>query len=284
MKYYLGLNSENNFNHPIFDNFDGIGMIRGENLCINKMQYFTIPGFCDYVTNYLIYVAKVFSDKPVWYRTADLTPHQIDALDGSDGSLSDDHYLIGERGIRRNLIFLNTYEKEIDAYLKSYSEQNNLGLLIPFISSVDEIVQVKKILERKYYHGKLGIMIEIPSMLFMLDEVNKLGIDYYTIGVNDLTCFLLGAKRDIPAYQKDNPAVVKAISYAVNKIHSFGKEVTLAGYLSKSVLEYAKELKLDGISIHYNEIPVLFDNLDSDFFTHHYDNIKSNYKRLRKIK
>jgi len=281
MKFYLGLNSEENFNHEIFNYFDGVGMIRGENLCVNKMQYFTIPDFCDYVTNYLIYIANVFNNKTVWYRTADLSPHQIDKLDGSDGSLSDDHYLIGERGIRRNLLFRDTYDKELDAYLRAYQEKNNLGLLIPFVSNIDEIKEVKNILERKNYQGKLGIMIEIPSMIFMLDEVNKLGIDYYTIGLNDLTTMILGANRNISAYQKNNEAVLKAINYIVNKIHSFGKEVTLAGYLSKEVMDPISRINFDAISIHYNEIPLLFDNLDSDFFTQHYHDIKENYKKAK---
>ena len=282
MKYYLGLNSEENFDHPIFNNFDGVGMIRGENLCINKLQYFTVPEFCDYVTNYLIYIANVFDNKPVWYRTADLVQHQIDKLEGCDGKVSDDHYLIGERGIRRNLLFRDTYEKELDSYLKAYQQKDNLGLLIPFISNINEIKEVKKILERKNYQGKLGIMVEIPSTLLMLDEINELGIDYYTIGINDMTTMILGANRDISAYQKNSPALLKAIYYAVNKIHSFGKEVTIAGYLSKEVMDYIKELGSDAISIHYNEIPLLFDNLDSDFFTHHYDNMKAQYKKVKK--
>jgi len=56
MEYYLGLNSEENFNFDLFSTFSGVGMIRGENLCISKMQYFTVKEFCNYVTYYLSYV------------------------------------------------------------------------------------------------------------------------------------------------------------------------------------------------------------------------------------
>lgn len=47
-KFMLGLNSEEldmRVDKEIFEMFEGVGMIRGENLCVNKMQYFTIPSF-----------------------------------------------------------------------------------------------------------------------------------------------------------------------------------------------------------------------------------------------
>lgn len=282
MKIYLGLNSETNFDHDIFQMIDGVGMIRGENLCINKMQYFPVPEFCQYVTNYLSYIAEQFEGRPVWYRTADLVQHQIDTLEGCDGKVSDDHYLIGERGVRRNLLFLDTYEKELDAFLEARKNHKNLHLLIPFVSRIEEVQKVQEILKKKGYDGKLGVMVEIPSMIFMLDELNELGVDYYTIGVNDLTTMILGATRDISAYTKNDESVKRAIRYAVEKIHSFGKEVTIAGYLNKELKEFAEEIKADNVSVHYNEIPLIWDNLDEEFFTHHYKEIKDNYKQKKK--
>ena len=52
MEYMLGLNSEERLNKDIVEFFTGVGMIRGENLCINKMQYFTVDEFRKYVENY----------------------------------------------------------------------------------------------------------------------------------------------------------------------------------------------------------------------------------------
>lgn len=54
MKYMLGLNSEElDDNDIVFSMFDGVGMIRGENLCINKLQYFPVKEFREFVTGYL---------------------------------------------------------------------------------------------------------------------------------------------------------------------------------------------------------------------------------------
>ena len=82
MKYMLGLNAEElDDNDIVFSMFDGVGMIRGENLCIEKLKYFPIREFREFVTNYLEKVSNQFKGKPVWYRTADLVPHQINLLD-----------------------------------------------------------------------------------------------------------------------------------------------------------------------------------------------------------
>lgn len=284
MEYHLGLNSETNFDFKLFSEFSGVGMIRGENLCIAKMQYFLNPEFCNYLTEYLIYVSKVFKNKNVWYRTADLVPHQINVLDGCDMHIEESQYLIGNRGIRRNLQFYSTYLLELKAFFNAYREHNNLGILIPFVSNINEVIKVKEILNELGYEGKLGIMIEIPSLIFMLDELNSLGIDNYTIGVNDLTSSILGAKRDIDAYSINNEAVYKAIEYISEKIHSFDKKVTVAGYLNKEMLEFTKSIGVDILNVHYNEIPIVFDNENPEFFEHHYNEIKANYKKLKKIK
>lgn len=282
MEYYLGLNSETDFDFELFSKFSGVGMIRGENLCIAKMQYFLNQDFCNYVTEYLSYVAKAFEDKNVWYRTADLVPHQINLLDGCDKQIEETQYLIGNRGIRRNLQFYDTYLLELNSFLKAYNNCNNLGILIPFVSNINEVKKVKETLKNIGYNGKIGIMIEIPSMIFMLDELEELGIDNYTIGVNDLSSNILGAKRNIDAYSINNVAIYKAIKYVVKKIHSFGKKVTVAGYLNKEMLEFVSKIGVDILNIHYNEIPILFENQDKVFFEKHYNEIKDNYKTFKK--
>lgn len=284
MEYHLGLNSEIDFKFDLFSKFTGVGMIRGENLCIKRMQYFLNQEFCNYVTEYLTYVASSFKDKEVWYRTADLVPHQINLLDGCDKQIEESQYLIGNRGIRRNLEFYDTYLLELNSFLKAYNSCNNLGLLIPFVSNIKEVKKVKDTLKNIGYNGKLGVMIEIPSMIFMLDELEELGIDNYTIGVNDLTSNILGAKRDIEAYSINNKAVYKAIEYVVKKVHSFGEKVTVAGYLNKEMLEFVSKIGVDILNVHYNEIPILFENQNNDFFEKHYNDIKSNYKSLKKLK
>lgn len=284
MEYFLGLNSETNFNFELFKTFSGVGMVRGENLCIKEMQYFTKEELCNYVTKYLKYIANIFTGKEVWYRTADLVPHQINLLDGCDKVINEEQYLIGLRGVRRNLQFADTYNLELMAFINAYNECHNLGLLIPYISNLEELIQVKQILNAINYNGSLGIMVEIPSIIFMLDEIENLGVDNYTIGVNDLTTNILGVKRDLEIYNINDPAVYKAIEYIVEKVHSFGKKVTLAGYLNREMQKFAENIGVDIINVHYNEIPLLFDTDAPNFFTEYYDNLKANYKEIKRVR
>lgn len=282
MKYMLGLNSETQLKEDVVNNFDGVGMIRGENLCVNKMQYFTNLEFKKYLEEYLIYISSIFKDKKVWYRTADLVPHQINLLDGCDEVLDSQQYLIGLRGIRRNLKYLDTYKQELDAFVNAYNQNNNLGLLMPFVSSPEEVATVIKILKEEFnYNGKYGIMIEIPSVLLRLDEFEELGVSNYTFGANDMTSMILGADRKIDNYSKNDIAVLKTIKKTLEKVHSYGKELTVAGYIDKEFFNNLKSLDVDIVNIHYNEIPDLFNVESPEDFSSHYKLIKKNYERKK---
>lgn len=282
MKYMLGLNSETELKEEIVNNFDGVGMIRGENLCVNKMQYFTNLEFKKYLEEYLIYISSIFKNKKVWYRTADLVPHQINLLDGCDEVLDSQQYLIGLRGIRRNLKYLDTYKQELDAFVNAYNQNNNLGLLMPFVSSPEEVATVIKILKEEFnYNGEYGIMIEIPSVLLRLDEFEELGVSNYTFGANDMTSMILGADRKIDNYSKNDIAVLKTIKKTLEKVHSYGKELTVAGYIDKEFFNNLKSLDVDIVNIHYNEIPDLFNVESPEDFSSHYKLIKKNYERKK---
>ena len=282
MEYMLGLNSEERLNKDIVESFTGVGMIRGENLCINKMQYFTVDEFRKYVENYLKMTAHLFDGKDVWYRTADLVPHQINILDGCDEVLSEDQFLLGLRGIRRNLEYPAAYLDELSCFIKAYSECNNLGILLPFISNPDELRIAKTILKDNFnYDGKIGIMIEIPSVFLLLDEYEKIGVDNYTVGINDLTSLILGAERGNKNYSKSDKAVLLAIKSILEKVHSYGKKLTVAGYMNKETHDILKDLGIDYLNVHYNEIPKVFDVQDESKYTKHYDDIKRYYKRIK---
>ena len=282
MKYYLGLNSETNFDSPIFDKFDGVGMIRGENLCINKTNYFPNDEFCEFVTDYLCLVAKHFKNKPVTYRTADLTSKQINLLDNCDEFINNEKdVLVGNRGIRRNITHLPAYYKELNAFIKAYKKCPNLQILIPFVSTVEEFLIAKKILKDLEYNGKIGIMIETAAVLLLLDDFEKAGCDFYVVGVNDLTGSLLYSNRETKVYSINNPAVHRAIEFVSGKLHSYNKPVVVAGYLNKDFEIFCKD-KIDYLNVHYNEIPEIFDVEDDQFFIKPYKEMRAEYEIRKK--
>ena len=286
MKYMLGLNSENlDEDDIVFSMFDGVGMIRGENLCIRKLQYFSIKEFREYVTNYLEKIAKQFEGKPVWYRTADLVPHQINILEGASEKNEEKQFLIGTRGIRRNLENKETFLNELSCFVNASKNNNNLGILIPFISKVEEMQIVINLLRNKFkYNGKIGMMLETPASIIRLDEFKELDIDNYTLGLNDLTTLILGADREKEEfYSMHDKSVKDIVKYSIDKVHSFGKEITAAGYLDKDVVNYCKEFGVDNCNIHYNLIPKIFDNIPNpEKFVTQYRIMKEIYKKKKK--
>ena len=70
---------------------------------------------------------------------------------------------------------------------------------------------------------------------------NKLGICNYTIGLNDLTSSLLFSHRNLDVYSINNPVVYKVVKYVCDKVHNFNKELTVAGYLNKEMLDFCIE-------------------------------------------
>lgn len=281
MRYYLGLNSENNFNDPIFSSFDGIGMIRGENLCINKTSYFLDPLFCEYVTKYLCEIADKFEGKPVTYRTADLTSKQINLLDFADEIIvNEKDVLVGNRGIRRNLTHLPAYYEELKCFVNAYKKHKNLQILIPFVSTVEEFLKAREILTSLGYNGKIGIMIETAATMLLLDEFEKASCDFYVIGVNDLTGSLLYSNRDTNVYTINNRAVYKSIELLSQQLRKYNKPVVIAGYLNKEFETFCKD-KIDFLNVHYNEIPDIFSVQNAQFFKNPYKEMRVEYERRK---
>lgn len=286
MKYMLGLNSEEIENQDkLLEIFEGVGMIRGENLCMNRLQYFSNEDFREYVKKYLDKISKQFKDKPVWYRTADLVPHQINTLEGADEIFNEEQFLIGTRGVRRNLRCKETFLNELKCFVDVAKNNSNLGIIIPFVSRIEEMQVVINILRNKYqYNGKIGMMLEIPSTIIRLDEFNELGIDNYTLGMNDLTTLVLGADREKKEYYSmSDKAVLNLVRYATEKVHSYGKEITVAGYLDLDFVKKCEEIGIDNCNIHYNLIPSVFKDIENpEEYPKHYNNMKERYKKRKR--
>ncbi len=133
--------------------------------------------------------------------------------------------------------------------------------MIPMISSMEEILWVKeKLAEAKQQLRnehipfdekiQLGIMLEVPSVMFIIDQCCE-EIDFFSIGSNDLTQYLLAVDRDNAKvtrhYNSLNPAFLRALDYAVQAVHRQGKWIGLCGELGAkgSVLPLLVGLGLD---------------------------------------
>lgn len=255
MKYKISLSAEK-IDQDLIRMFDGVGMIRSEYILRKNKMYITKIEMQKIVRDYVEGVAKSFAPKDVWYRTIEMSVNDINKLEGVDKKLYEVDFMAGSRGIRRSLKYPRTFKKELSIISDLSKNYTNLHILLPFIFDVKELKATKKILDELNYKNKVGIMAEIPSTILCLDDFCKAGIDNITVGLNDLTEFTLASARDQRIYteNRNHPAVIKMISSVSEIGKKYQIETVLGGDINKTMVELAKELNFDAISVFSKDI------------------------------
>ncbi|MGR5362711.1 phosphoenolpyruvate--protein phosphotransferase [Vibrio mediterranei] len=171
---------------------------------------------------------------------------------------------LGYRAVRIYEEFIDLFKTQLRAILRA-SAHGPLKIMIPMISSMEEILWVKDILaevrqelrkEQVPFDEKipLGIMMEVPSVAFIIDQCCE-EVDFFSIGSNDLTQYLMAVDRDnakvTKHYNSLNPAFLRTLDHVVNEVHRHGKWIGLCGELGAkgSVLPLLVGLGLDEISM-----------------------------------
>lgn len=207
-------------------NTDGVGLLRAEFMIA---QLGTHPRkmiedgkkeeFIDHMAKALEKFAKAFDPRPVVYRTTDFRTNEYRNLKGgAKYEKEEPNPMIGFRGVSRYLEDADVFELEVEAIKRVRNKMGykNLYVMLPFVRTVDQLKQVKKLLSSfgltRRGSFKLWMMVEIPSNVIMLQEFIDVGIDGISIGSNDLTMLTLGVDRDnsrvADVYNELDPAVL----------------------------------------------------------------------------
>jgi len=170
--------------------------------------------------------AKAFGDRPVIYRATDFKTNEYrDLKGGAKYEPEERNPMIGFRGVSRYIKDADVFELELAAIAKVRNKlgYKNVHLMLPFIRTVKELEEVKRIISaaglRRSGSFKIEIMVEVPSAVILLEDMIDCGIDGVSIGSNDLTMLLLGCDRDnelvANIYDERNPAVTWALEKIV---------------------------------------------------------------------
>ena len=244
---------------------EGIGLFRTEFLFLGKE---TIP---EEEFQFQVYkkILESMEDKPVIIRILDV---------GGDKEIpsirmaKETNPFLGLRGSRfiSNVKLRSIIEVQIRAALKA-SSFGKLKLMFPMVSTVDEIVDLKSMVdecklqvEKEGFRVsdtlEVGVMVEVPSIAICIEKFSP-HVDFFSIGTNDLTQYVLASDRtnETVAYIYDqfHPAVLKLIQQVAISAHSFGKWIGVCGELASEVLAIPVLIGLgvDELSMSANMIP-----------------------------
>ena len=201
---------------------NGIGLFRSEFLFLEDGK---IP---DEEAQYQSYkrVVDAMGKKPVIIRTFDVG---ADKMIGEQKSLGELNPLLGWRAVRYCLEHRDVFKSQIRAILRA-GALGNVYILIPMISHVQEIIEVKKIIKECEAECRtaglpvaenigMGIMIEVPAAAVAADLYAPL-VDFMSIGTNDLIQYTMAADREntkVAALANYfEPAVLRLIKHVID--------------------------------------------------------------------
>jgi len=170
--------------------------------------------------------AKAFFPRPVVYRASDFKTNEYrNLIGGRDYEPQEPNPMLGYRGAFRYIKDPEVFKLELEAIrlVREQMKLTNLHLMIPFVRTVNELKEVKKIISDFGIHRSstfhLWMMVEIPSNIILLEKFIECGIDGISIGSNDLTMLILGTDRDnsevAREYNEMDDAVLWALEHAI---------------------------------------------------------------------
>ena len=219
------------------DESEGVGLYRTE---LPFMVRDSFPGESIQVTNYRK-VLQTFHPRPVTIRTLDI---------GGDKPLpyfpvEESNPFLGWRGIRISLDHPEIFITQVRAILRAAIGLNNLRLLLPMISHVQEVDDSLLLIQRAHHElleegyevvmPKVGVMIEVPAAVYQVEALAQ-RIDFLSVGTNDLTQYLLAVDRNnahvADIYNDLHPAVLRALIQIVSGAREHDKEVSVCGEMA----------------------------------------------------
>ncbi|VAE48144.1 phosphoenolpyruvate--protein phosphotransferase [Klebsiella aerogenes] len=217
---------------------DGIGLYRTE---IPFMLQSGFPSEEEQVAQYQG-MLQMFNSKPVTLRTLDI---------GADKQLpympiSEENPCLGWRGIRITLDQPEIFLIQVRAMMRANAATGNLSILLPMVTSLEEVDEARRLIERASREveemigyaiprPRLGVMLEVPSMVFMLPQLAN-RIDFISVGTNDLTQYILAVDRNntrvANMYDCLHPAVLRALAMIAHDAERFGIDLRLCGEMA----------------------------------------------------
>lgn len=237
----------------------GVGLYRTEFLTLER------PDARDHLDHFEVYrdMAAKLGDRPFTIRTLDiggdkraLSPSRAERSPSRAGSgavtpvpvAPDPEGLnpaMGLRGVRLSLRERGGLREQLKGILLA-SGLGRIRLLVPFVSTLEEIREVRAELEsvkedltnegRPFEQDlPVGVMIETPAAALMADALARES-DFFAIGTNDLIQYTLAADRSDDEvaylYRPAHPALLRLVARVIEAGRNAGISVSVCGEMA----------------------------------------------------
>ena len=256
IKLYANIGGVKDVTSVLAHDAAGIGLFRSEFL------YLEADNYPDEEAQFQAYktVAENMAGKKVIVRTLDIgADKQVDYFNLDH----EENPAMGYRAIRICLDRRDIFRTQLRALLRA-SAYGNIGIMYPMIISVDEVKEIKKIVESikaeltekgiEYGEVEQGIMIETPAAVMISDLLAE-EVDFFSIGTNDLTQYTLAIDRQNSKldniYDSHHPAVLRMIQKTIENGHKAGCWVGICGELGAdmTLTETFLKMGIDELSV-----------------------------------
>jgi pyruvate,water dikinase len=215
---------------------DGVGLLRSELMVLTILEgqhpnsWLSSGRKAELLERWseqMMQFVRAFAPRPVFYRSLDWRSHELTSF--SSNLPSSPQSMLGERGTFAYLQNSAVFELELEAIAAiQQADYNNIHLILPFVRTVEEFSFCRQKVESAGLTQKpqfqLWIMAEVPSVLFLLPEYVKAGVQGISIGTNDLTQLLLGVDREqgelASSFDERHPAVMSAVAQLIKMAKS----------------------------------------------------------------
>ena len=241
----VNLENDDNLEEYKSINPDGVGLFRTEFLYLNRDSILSED---EQVSVYRRILSST-PHLPVVIRTADIGADKVSNVGFKDVVINEKNPFMGFRGIRLFLRYPDLLKTQIRAIYRA-SVDTNVEIMIPMVTNIDEVIQVKEIIEdvkkdlilRRVPFKEnipLGVMIEVPSAALIVDYILD-HVDFISIGTNDLIQYLLAVDRVNQyvsnMYDPFHPAVLRLLNLIISAAHKKGKKVSVCGEMASDLL------------------------------------------------
>ena len=241
---------------------EGIGLYRTELPFMSKDSF---PSEDEQQSLYR-QVLEAYSPLPVTLRTLDI---------GGDKPLpyfpfDEPNPFLGWRGIRFTLDHPDILMTQLRAMLRASIGFENLRILLPMISSIDELEQAVALIHRACDDirdeghfislPKIGAMIEVPAAVYQIESIAR-RVDFLTVGTNDLIQYLLAVDRNnelvARLFEPLHPAVLEVLTYIATAAKRTGTHLSICGEAAgdPALVILLIAMKVDSLSLGAGDLP-----------------------------